>query len=196
MELIKELKERQELIYRLQNALNTRIEQLSQNKKRYLKDVDMDLEKSMNEVFKRIIEQNGATKLTIQCTKMQYYNIETRNACINEFAETVREREHLEKTYTPILNRVYKKWNNHIDYLISQEKVEQEKIELEKQKQQLEQQKRQLEREKKWKWLIVLAIILWNILKWAFIIVFGVIILLFSVLLRVSPNAGIRKLKK
>lgn len=186
-----------ELILRLQHALNQRIYNLNQKvKKRYLKDADIDLENSINRVFKQSIDSEGATKLTIQCIKMQYYNIETRQACINEFGKNIKEREHLEKTYNTILNRVYRKWNNHIDYLISQEKLKQEKIELETQKKQLEEQKAQLEKEQKWKWLKIICIVLWNIIKWTFIIVFGAIILLFHLLLDISPYAGMSNSKK
>ncbi len=176
-------KEKQKLILRLRNALNQRIKQLENKpKKKYLKDIDIDLENSINSVFEQAIEYGEATKQRVQYVKMQFYNIYTRNTYIDNFSKNDRERIHLEKTYNSILNRVYKKWNNHVEYLISQERIKQYNLMLEKQKEQLEQQEIQQKKEKKWQYLKIIGLVLWNILKWTFLIGITLIICLFSIL--------------
>ena len=112
---INDMQQRQEQIRKI-----TQKKEQEQNKKQYEKDLliacEEDLKSSMDRVFQKVLEENGYDQITLDVVLMQYYNVKTRNAYISEFGKTTEERNHLEKIYDKRLKETYNKWKNHIKY--------------------------------------------------------------------------------
>ena len=160
---ISTMQERQEEIKKI-----TQKKEQEQNKKEYEKGLliacEQDLKNSIDSVFQKVLEENNYTDIAYNTVLMQYYNINTRNACIAEFGKTTLEQNYLEKNYNKILKEISKKWENHVKYCQVQELIEQQK-----------QEEQDLKFENGVKTFF-------NILKWIAIIIFIPIFILFKFL--------------
>lgn len=112
---INDIQQRQEQIKKIAQK-----KEQEQNKKQYEKDLliacEEDLKNCIDRVFQKSLEENGYNETTLDVVLMQYYNVNTRNACISEFGKTTEERNHLEKIYDKKLKEIYNKWENHVKY--------------------------------------------------------------------------------
>ena len=112
---ISNLQKRQEQIKKITQKKEQEKEQ-KEYEKGLLIACEEDLRNSMNRVFERLLEENGSNKQTLDLVLMQYYNVNTRNACINEFGKTTAERNHIDKIYDKTLKEVFNKWEKHVEY--------------------------------------------------------------------------------
>ena len=89
------------------------------NQKQYEKDIlyscKNDLKNSMDRVFESCVK-NSTKEYKLNAVLQQYYNVDTRNACINEFGKTTREKDYLDEVYDKVLKQVYNKWKNQIEF--------------------------------------------------------------------------------
>lgn len=138
-------------------------------KKQYEKDLLIacknDLTEFMNRIFEECLNDNGVDKTTLDIILLKFYDIETRNKCIAEYAKTIQEQDYLNQEYDKILHNVFKKWQNHVKYVetygASQEAL------------------RQKEERKKGEKFERTCNAIGSILKWSLIVIFAPIILLF-----------------
>lgn len=137
-----------------------RIQEKEGTKKDLLLSCENDLCDSIDRVFKKVINESETKETTLELTLLQYYKLETREACIAEFGKTVIEQNHLEKVYDKILKQVYNKWKNHVKYCKVQEEINQQQ----------EAQDTKFERNVR---------TFFSVLKWICIIIFAPIVLLF-----------------
>ena len=166
---INDMQQRQEQIRKI-----TQKKEQEQNKKQYEKDLliacEEDLKSSMDRVFQKVLEENGYNQITLDVILMQYYNVDTRNAYISEFGKTTEERNRLEKIYDKRLKETYNKWKNHIKYCqiknFSKEQNKQSKLDK----------------------IININNSVLKILKWALIIIFIPIFILFKFLYDCSKD--------
>ena len=166
---INDMQQRQEQIRKI-----TQKKEQEQNKKQYEKDLliacEEDLKSSMDRVFQKVLEENGYDQITLDVVLMQYYNVKTRNAYISEFGKTTEERNYLEKIYDKKLKETYNKWKNHIKYC------------------QIENFSKEQNKQSKLDKIININNSVLKILKWALIIIFIPIFILFKFLCDCSKD--------
>lgn len=143
----------------------TKKKELEKEQKQYEKDLLIacknDLTEFMNRIFEKSLDENGVDKTTLDIILLKFYDIETRNKCIAEYAKTSQEQYYLNQEYDKILHSVYKKWQNHVKYVET-----------------YQASKEALQRAKDEKFERTCNAI-GSILKWSLIIIFAPVVLLF-----------------
>lgn len=145
---------------------------LEKEQKEYEKDLYLALEKELTNTFTDCFDREGLQKGSINLSLKS-----TRDDILNHIPENEAEYDFLNKNYERILSKVQKIYEN-------DERAKQKYLEIELQKQLAEQQK-EAEKDAKFERNIK---IIGSIFKWALIIIFAPIVLLFIFISMCAKN--------
>lgn len=163
----KEQAERQKEIEKLQRKKEQEAE-----RKQYEKDMLIACKKDLQNRFEEDFKLQGVK------AKYYFYNIDNRENIIKSIAETEVQGNYLESNYIKFLNEIIKKYELQEEYNAEQLK----ELALEQAEKENHISKEQEKKEQNKKELLAVLKILWLIIKWILIILFGGIILLMKFL--------------
>ena len=161
----REQAERQKEIEKIQRKKEQKAEL-----KQYEKDILTACKRELKEKFEKEFELQGLK------AKYFFYKIENRNNIVKSIAETQLQADFLETNYNKVLNEVIKKYELQEEY--NEERNREIAAEqIEKLRPQWEEERKKQERHEN---AITFLKLLWTIIKWILIILFGWIYLLFK----------------
>lgn len=137
-------------------------------RKQYEKDLLLACKRELKDRFEQDFNLQGVK------AKYNFYNIATRDTIIKSIAKSEAEGDYLETNYNKILNEVIKKYELNEQYKEEQEKEIAQKY-VEEMTPTWEAERKKKERNEN---IMTFFRVLWLIIKWVFIILFGGIYLL------------------
>ena len=176
----KTITDSQKEVERLQRKLE-RAKEEKENKKQYERDLKIAVENDLKNCFYNCFEREGLEKGLINLSLKV-----TRDEIIQNVGESETEKNYIDDNYEKILNKIKKVY-------INDQKAKNAIIAHQlKQQQEKELQEMQEQEKKSQKWIIIFNII-GSILKWACIILFGGIYLIFKFCCELANDQGKRK---
>lgn len=137
-------------------------------RKQYEKDILSACKRDLKSAMEQEFELQGLK------AKYYFYKIENRNNLIKSIATSEQQADYLEENYNKILNTIIKKYELQQQYNEEQTK-EIAEAEIEKMRPIWEEEAKKKEAKQN---ILVFFKILWLIIKWIFIIIFGGIFLI------------------
>lgn len=137
-------------------------------RKQYEKDLLVACKRELKDRFEQDFELQGVK------AKYEFYNVSTRDAIIKGIAKSETQGEFLEANYNKILNEIIKKYELNEEYRKEKEKEIAQQY-VEEMRPTWEAERKKKERNEN---IMTFFRVLWLIIKWIFIILFGGIYLL------------------